>query len=103
MDAPVKDLERIEALQQEGRQRLDAGQPAEALRAVEQALVLEPKNLRSLTLKADVLESLHKDDAAQQMRALVKQIKREQWQREVEAEVRGHHELMGEAIRHEKL
>lgn len=97
------DLERIAQLQHAAHGHLDAGRPSEALDAVEQALALEPQNVRSLALKADVLERMGQAEEATQLRALVKQLKREAWQREVEAEARGHHDLMGEAIRHEKL
>jgi tetratricopeptide (TPR) repeat protein len=103
MDAPIKDLERMEALQRQGRELLDAGRLDEALAATEAALELEVQNLRSLALKADVLERLGKAKEVLQLRAVIKHLKREAWQREVEAEIRGHHDLMGEAIRHEQL
>lgn len=103
MDAPVKELERIEALQRQARELLDAGRLDEALAATEAALQLEAQNLRSLALKADVLEHMGKVEQGHQLRTLIKHLKREAWQREVEAEIRGHHDLMGEAIRHEQL
>jgi Flp pilus assembly protein TadD len=103
MDAPVKELERIERLQREGREHLAAARLDEALAAAEQALALEAKNLRSLSLKADVLERLQRAEEAGRLRTLVRQLKHEAWERQVEAELRGRHDLMGEAIRHEKL
>lgn len=102
MDAPVKELQQMTQLQTQARKMLDAGRAAEALTAADAALALEPKNLRSLTLKAEALERLGETAPAEQLRLLIKQLKREAWQREVEAEIRGHHDLMGEAIRHER-
>jgi Flp pilus assembly protein TadD len=103
MDAPLKELERMQTLQEQARTLLEQGQPQAALAAAEDALALEPQNVRSLTLKAEALEGLGQAEPAEQLRALVKQLKRDAWQRQVEAEVRGRHDLMGEAIRHEKL
>jgi Flp pilus assembly protein TadD len=103
MDAPLKELERMEALQAQARTLLEQGQPQAALAAAEDALALEPRNVRSLLLKAEALEGVGQAEPAEQLRALVKQLKHDAWQRQVEAEVRGRHDLMGEAIRHEKL
>lgn len=103
MDAPTKELQRLLALQRESRAELEAGRPAAALALAEDALALEADNVRSLALKADALEALGRSEEALQLRAVVKQRKRESWQREVEAEIRGHHDLLGEAIRHERF
>jgi Tfp pilus assembly protein PilF len=103
MDAPVKELERLQALQKQAHERLEAGQLDEALASVEEALAIEAKNLRSLALKADVLERKGQAEEAGRLRLIAKQLKREAWERQVEAELRGKHDLMGEAIRHEKL
>lgn len=101
MKAPVKELQQMQQLQQQARQHLEAGHAAEALGAVQAALALEETNLRSLTLKVEALEALGRTDEAGKLRTLVRQLRREAWQRDVEAEIRGHHDLMGEAIRHE--
>lgn len=103
MDTPIKELQQMQTLQLQARELLEAGRPAEALAAAEAALAIEETNLRSLGLKADALEQLGQDEPAVQLRALIRQLKREAWQREVEAEIRGHHDLMGEAIRHATL
>jgi len=103
MDAPIKELERMQELLGLGRERLEAGHLPEALAAVEEALALEPGNLRSLTLKAEVLERMEQPAEAAALRERIRLLRREAWQREVEAEARGRHDLLGEAIRHEKF
>lgn len=103
MDAPVKELERMKALWEEGRRLLEHGQLDEALAIANEALAIEEINEHTLTLKAKILEKLGKAKQAEQLRLLVKQIQKEAWQKKVEAEARGQHELMGESVRHEKL
>ena len=103
MDAPVKELGRVEELLTQGRTLLEAGRFAEAIAAADEALGIEPTYLRILTLKADASERLGDQDTAERLRMQVRQIRREAWQRQVEAEIRGHHDMMGEAIRHEHL
>ena len=103
MDAPGKELRRIEELLLRGRALLDAGRYLEAVSAADEALDIEPTYLRILGLKADALEHLGDKDAAERLRMQIRQIRREAWQRQVEAEVRGRHDLLGEAIRHEHL
>jgi len=103
MDAPLKELERMQALQRQGRKLLEAGQLPEAMAAVEEALALERDNVRSLTLQADVLERMDRTEEAAALRQRIRLLRREAWQREVEAELRGRHDLLGGAIRHEQL
>ncbi len=103
MDAPISELKRIKELQEQARNELTSGSFKEALAAVDEALAVEAQNTRSLDLKADILEKLGQDGEADALRQRVKQLKREAWQRKVEAEARGGHEVMGGATRHEKL
>jgi thioredoxin-like negative regulator of GroEL len=103
MDAPLKELERLRALHQEARRLLDASRPADARDAAQQALALEADNPRSLALLAEALERLGEAEPAQRLRLQIRQIRRDTWQRQVEAEARGQHDLLGQAIRHEKL
>ena len=102
MDAPVKELEQMQALREESRQLLEAEALEEALSKVNQALAIEEMNQRSLSLKADILEKQGNSTEAENLRALVKQIKKEAWQKQVEAEARGQHEVLGGAVRREK-
>jgi hypothetical protein len=70
---------------------------------VEEAIAVEEMDLKSLTLKAEILEGKGEAELARQVRLLVKMRKREIWQGQVEAEIRGQHEMLGGVIRHEKL
>lgn len=103
MDAPVRELHRMDELHRQGRELLATGRPQEAAAAAEEALALESDNVRSLTLQADAWEALGQREDAEALRLRIRLLRREAWQREVEAEIRGHHDLLGEAIRHEQL
>jgi len=101
MDTTGKILEEIRALQAESRRLLDEDSIADAMERIDEALALESINLGTLTLRAEALERLGKEEAAKQLHMRIKALKREAWQRQVEAEIRGHHEVLGDPIRHE--
>ena len=103
MDAPVKEVERMRELWEDSQKLLDENRLDEALAQVEKVLTLEEMNPKSLSIKADILERQGHNEKAGELRTIVKQIKREAWKKKVEAEARGQHEILGEAIRHEKL
>jgi Flp pilus assembly protein TadD len=101
MDSPVKDLARIGALLTQARERLAVGSAAEAEASVLEAAALDPRNAQVLDLLAEIHAQAGQPDRARREREQAKQLRREAWQRQVEAEARGHHELLGEPIRHE--
>ncbi len=103
MDAPVKELARINALLEQARTALEDGRADATLDDARHVLALDPKNIKAYRLMGDAYEALGKPQDAERMRAQEKVIKRDAWQRQVEAEVREQHEMMGEAIRHERL
>ncbi len=103
MDAPISELKQLEAHKEQARTLMGQGRHADALAAVEQALAIEAKHLAALKLKAEILAQMGATAEAEQALALYKACKHEAWEREVEAEIRGHHDVLGEAIRHEKL
>ncbi len=103
MDSPVKELQRMRERQEQAAALLGEGRHPEALAAVDEALTIEEQNTRSLSLKADILGAMGRGEEAERLRALVRQLRKEAWRRQVEAEIRGHHDLWGEAIRHENL
>ncbi len=86
-----------------GLTRLEAGQVQAALASGEEALALESQKARALRLKAEILDRRWQAEQAMQLRAQVKQMRKTAWPGQVEAEIRGQHEMMGEAIRHETL
>lgn len=101
MESHGKVIEQMKALREESSQLLAGGKVDEALIKVEEALALEENNRKSLTLKADILEKKGDSKEAEILRERVKLIKKEAWQKKVEAEARGHHEVMG--VRTEKI
>jgi Tfp pilus assembly protein PilF len=101
MDAPVKDLERIRVLLQGARERLEAGVYAEAEHQAREALQLDPYSPRPADLLAEIARAAGHPEMAQRHAALAKHLREEAWKRDVEAEARGHHDLMGEPTRHE--
>ena len=101
MESHGKVIEKMKALREESSQLLAAGQMDDALIKVEEALAMEENNQNSLTLKADILEKKGDSKEAETLRARVKLIKKEVWQKKVEAEARGQHEVMG--VRTEKI
>ncbi len=103
MESAVSDLKRIEALLQQARASLAADDSGAALTATEQALAIDPRHLRTLALRVKALERAGQSKEARLLSAHLKQLKREAWQREVEAELRGKHDVLGKAIRHERL
>jgi Flp pilus assembly protein TadD len=103
MDAPIEELRKIQQLQEAARALLEAGKLDEALQRVEEALALEAQNLKTLTLKAEIHEGRGELELAGRLRQQVKMRKREIWQGQVEAEIRGQHEMLGGPIKHETL
>ena len=101
MRPPLEDLENIRKLQEETKRLLDASHVEEALETINEALTVESNNVGTLSLKADVLERLERVEEAEALLFRIKELKREAWQRQVEAEARGQHEIFGTAIRHE--
>ena len=102
MDSLVKEVGRMKQLWEDCRRLLDENRLEEAMERVEEVLLLEEGNRKSLALKADILERQGNPGEAGKIREIVEQIKQEEWKKKVEAEARGQHEIMGEAIRHEK-
>lgn len=95
MESHGKVIAQMKALREESSQFLAEGKVDEALEKVEEALALEENNQKSLTLKADILEKKGDPKEAKTLREQVKLIKKEAWQKKVEAEARGQHEVIG--------
>jgi len=101
MDAPLKDLERIRALLQSAVAALQAGRHAEAMLSAREAQELDPLNPRPPELLAEIHRAAGKPELAAREADLAKYLRKQAWEREVEAEARGHHDLIGGASRHE--
>ena len=101
MDSPRKDLEAYRARLAEARLAIEAARWGEAKPPLEAAIAIDPLEPVPFELLAKVMDGLHDPDEAEALRRRAKIIRQEKWQREVEAEVRGRHELIGGPARHE--
>ncbi len=101
MDAPLKDLERIRALLLVAREALQAGRHGEAVQAAREAQGLDPHDPHAPELLAEIHRAEGKPELAAREADLAKYLRQQAWQHEVEAEARGHNDLIGGASRHE--
>ncbi len=99
MDSPGKELERFDHLLAEAAEAMEGQRWNEAQTALKQALAIDPLQPKPYDLLADVCDGLHDPDQAEHYRSRAKAIRQEQWQRQVEAEVRGGHEILGDPSR----
>jgi Tfp pilus assembly protein PilF len=101
MHTPQQILAEVEALLQEAKNS-SAGQDWEtAQQAIEAALKLDENNPPAYDAMAECLEARGEAGQAEAWRERAKLVRKQAWQRQVEAEARGHHDLLGEPSRHE--
>jgi uncharacterized protein HemY len=101
MEAPVKELKAVEMALETGRQAIAKGEWSKAEEAVRQAIALDEHQAPSYELMAALFEAQGREPEATEWREKAKLVRRQVWQRQVEAEARGHHEMLGEPSRHE--
>ena len=101
MPAPSKDVERIQALLQAARDHLHERRFPHAEAAAQEALALDPHSPKPAELLAEIARAAGQPEQAERHAALAKHLRDEAWKRAVEAEARGHHDLLGEASRNE--
>jgi Flp pilus assembly protein TadD len=101
METPGKVVERIAALLEQAREHLGAGRLDPAKAAAREAAGLDRCDARPEELLAEIMRASGDSAAADRHDAAAKNLRLEAWQREVEAEARGHHEWMGTVPRHE--
>jgi len=101
MDTPLKELEAFRRHLESAQRAADEGRWNDAKGALEQAAAIDPLHPKPLEALADVMAHLHDPDLADSLRQRAKTLRQEQWQRQVEAEIRGQHELTGNAARRE--
>ena len=94
-------LAHVETLIHETRLQLDAGHWEEAAGLSAQAVELDPENALPYQLLAESHERMGHEAEAAKYRDVAKAKREAQWKRNVEAEIRGRHELMGGVVRHE--
>ena len=101
MNSPLKDIEAIKVLVEESRALIENEKWEAAAAVLEKVVELDPNQPKSHDLLADAWEKLGETQKAQSSRSHAKAIREDKWKREVEAEARGHHEIMGKASRHD--
>ncbi len=101
MNTAKQDLQRIQALHGQARQALAESRWEDAERAGAEALALDEQHAPSYDLMAEICEARQSADKAEEWRAKAGVIRKQVWQRQVEAEARGHHEVLGKPSRQE--
>jgi hypothetical protein len=101
MESPKQIVEQIAVLLEEARACTATEEWQAAQAAVDQALLLDENHAPSYDAMADVCDAMGQADKAAQWRDKSNLVRKQAWQRQVEAEARGHHELLGEPGRHE--
>lgn len=101
METSAQDLASYLALIESARQAESESRWEAAKLALEQAIAIDPLQTKAIDLLARVMSALHDPDEAESLRRRAKLLREEKWKRDVEAEIRGRHELTGAATRHE--
>ena len=101
MTSPGKDVEKIKALLEQGQKNIEEEQWQAAEEAAKEAIALDDMQPKSYDVMAKALEGQGKTEDAATWRDRAKLIRREAWQRQVEAEARGGHEVLGDPGRRE--
>ena len=101
MDTPKKDLNQIRSLHEQARRALAQSRWDEAEQAAHGALALDENHAPSYDLMSEIYSSRQMDAEARNWREKAAEIRKQVWQRQVEAEARGHHEVLGVPGRHE--
>ncbi len=101
MKSPRKDLERIKTLHELARVAIAEKRFQAAEEALNEALTLDENHAPSYELMGELLEAQEKPQQAETWRERGRETRKQAWQRQVEAEARGQHEMLGEPGRHE--
>ena len=101
MDSPQKTLAEIAALHDRAREAIAEKQFVEGQDALAQALSLDENHAPSYDLMAELFEAQENAEEARTWHDKARAVRRQAWQRQVEAEARGHHDMLGKPGRHE--
>lgn len=101
MDSPKKEIAERDELLERARGLLGEKRLSEAGELVKRALAIDENHPQSCLLMADILAEGGGIEESSLWRCKAADLRKRAWQRKVEAEARGHHELLGEAGRHE--
>ena len=101
METPIKEIEHRKQLLEEARLHLAEGKLDMARKLALEAIPLDEFCAQSFELLAEISDLERHSDEAAQWRQKAKDVRYEVWKKGVEAEVRGHHDVLGTAVRHE--
>jgi Tfp pilus assembly protein PilF len=101
MDSPKNILRKVSTLLDSARERIAAEEWDAAQAELEAALKLDEHNAAIYDAMADLFEAKGGAGKSAQWREKAQLQRKQAWQRQVEAEARGHHDLLGEPGRHE--
>lgn len=101
MKIPAEDWKAVKEFVERGRGYIAEEKWVEAEKAARDALALDENHAPTFDLIADIFEGMGKGRDAEEWRAKGVLVRKQAWQRQVEAEARGHHDLLGEPGRKE--
>lgn len=101
MKTPNKELNAVKAFLQTAQRKIAEGAWEEAEKAAREALRLDENHAAPYLVMGEVLEAQGKAAEAGEWRDKAERVRKEAWQKQVEAEARGHHEVLGTPGRHE--
>ena len=88
------DLERRIQLSHDAENARAQGRLSEAETLLREAMVIDPKHPGTHQKLAEVVAALGREAEAHQLHKMAEALRKEAWQRQVEAEIRGRHEVM---------
>lgn len=101
MESPIREMERKKTLLEQARRWTAQRCWGDAEAALREAVALDPHHPDSYDLMAELLEARGDAERALDWRDKARFVRKQAWQRAVEAEARGTHEVLGTPRRHE--
>lgn len=94
-------LEKVHALTEQAKGFIADSKWDAAERVLTEAIALDEQNAFAIDLLAKCYAGAGKAELAERTHARAKQTREEAWKRQVEGDIRSHHELMGKKVQHE--
>ncbi|MDH4224485.1 MAG: hypothetical protein OEW12_02425 [Deltaproteobacteria bacterium] len=101
MEAPTKELAEIKEFLTKATHFMEAEKWEDARGVLESAQAIDPNNAHICDMLTEVYKGLGDDEQVEVFHARAADIRKHNWEKEVEAEIRGRHDVMGGAARHE--
>ena len=101
METARQILERVHGMTDQAKALLADGKWDDAERVLTEAIALDERNAFAIDLLAKCYEGAGKTVLAEKTHARAKATREENWKREVEGDIRSHHDMMGKKVQHE--